>query len=228
MVCLLIGYGSFWDSVLIYSTDRVCRLRGLLPRALLYRTSWFSTQYSAYRNNYIFWSDELRQSLRMSNFNGFGIRTLISSRITRPCRFIHVHTYKHTHTHTHTHVWLLIKPDLLPCVVDIAWDWINNKLYARVSHAVAGEARVAHVTFAVEAVWCVSSIQATMALPRHHPRPPSPLPKDTVIHPSIWVEHIWTCQTVWHTYDLYLWYATTFHVTFLSVYIRTYIRNLWE
>ena len=57
--------------------------------------------------------------------------------------------------------------------------------YARVSHAVAGEARVAHVTFAVEAVWCVSSIQATMALPRHHPRPPSPLPKDTVIHPSI-------------------------------------------
>ena len=58
--------------------------------------------------------------------------------------------------------------------------------YARASYPVAGEARVAHVMFAVgpgEAV--VSSIQVAMAPPRHHPQPPFPSPKDVVIHPSI-------------------------------------------
>ena len=66
-----------------------------------------------------------------------------------------------------------------------------------------------------------------MAPLRCCPRPPSPLPKDTVIHPSIWVKHIWTCQTVWHTYGLYLWYVTTFHVIFLSVthHVRTYVHT---
>ena len=56
------------------------------------------------RNNHIFWSDFVRQQslLRMSNFNGFGIRTLISSRITAPCRFMHAASHTHTHPHTHT------------------------------------------------------------------------------------------------------------------------------
>jgi len=40
-----------------------------------------------------------------------------------------MYVYKGSHIHTHIHLQLLIKPDLLPCVVDIAWDWINNKLY---------------------------------------------------------------------------------------------------
>jgi len=50
---------------------------------------------------------------------------------------------------------------------------------------------------------------------------------------SIWVEHIWVCQTVWRTYGLYLGarpclcYVTTFRVTFLSVthHVRTYVRT---
>ena len=54
--------------------------------------------------------------------------------------------------------------------------------YARTSYAVAGQA---HVTFAVGPEAIVSSIQIAMALPRHHPRPPFPSPKDAVIHPSI-------------------------------------------
>jgi len=35
------------------------------------------------------------------------------------------------------------------------------------------------------------------------------------------------CQTVWHTYGLYLWYVSTFHVTFLSMthHVRMYIRT---
>ena len=77
--------------------------------------------------------------------------------------------------------------------------------YARASYAVAGEARVARVTFVGlgEKLFGVSSIQAAMAPPRRRPRPPSPSPKDAVVHPSIWVEHIWMCQTVWLTYGLY-------------------------
>ena len=88
---------------------------------------------------------------------------------------------------------------------------------------------MARVMFAVglgEAVWYgVSSIQAAMAPPHRRPRPPSPSPKNAVIYPSIWVEHIWMCQTVWCKYGLYLWYVTTFRRTFLSVthHVRTYV-----
>ena len=59
--------------------------------------------------------------------------------------------------------------------------------YARASYAVAGEARVARVTFVGlgEKLFGVSSIQAAMAPPRRRPRPPSPSPKDAVVHPSI-------------------------------------------
>ena len=50
---------------------------------------------------------------------------------------------------------------------------------------------------------------------------------------SIWVGHIWMCQTVWCTHGLYLWpwvghmYVTTFQVTFLSVayHVCTYVRG---
>ena len=37
---------------------------------------------------------------------------------------------------------------------------------------------------------------ATMAPLCHHPRPPSPSPKNSVIRTSIWVEHIWVCH-IW-------------------------------
>jgi len=63
-----------------------------------------------------------------------------------------------------------------------------------VSYACAGEARVARVTFAVK--FGVCSIQAAMAPLCHHPRPPSPSPKNSVVHTSTWVEHIWMCH-IW-------------------------------
>ena len=62
-------------------------------------------------------------------------------------------------------------------------------------------------------VCCSCSIQAAMAPLR--PRAPSPSPKSAVV------------RTLYQTYGLYLWtrYATTFHMTFLSVahHVRTYV-----
>ena len=90
---------------------------------------------------------------------------------------------------------------------------------------------MARVMFAVglgEAVWYgVSSIQAAMAPPRGRPWPPFLSPKHAVVCPSIWVEHIWMCQTVWRKYGLYLWYVTTFCGTSWA-WPTTYIRTLWE
>ena len=90
-------------------------------------------------------------------------------------------------------------------------------------YAGAGEARMTHVAFAAwEAVY---SIQATMAPLRRRPWPLSQSPKKSLSAINIWVERIWVCQTVWRTYGLYLWYVTTFRVTFLSVthQVRTYV-----
>ena len=60
--------------------------------------------------------------------------------------------------------------------------------YARASYAGAAEACVARVTFAVGLgsclVWCQLYPKAAMALSRCHPRPPSPSPKNAVVHPS--------------------------------------------
>ena len=55
------------------------------------------------------------------------------------------------------------------------------------------------------------------------PRPPSPSPKNTVIHPS--ESSISECVRLCDTHSLYLWYETTFRVTFLSVthHVCTYV-----
>jgi len=59
-----------------------------------------------------------------------------------------------------------------------------------------------------------------MAPPCSRPQPPSPSPKNTVVRPSIWVEHI----SMFRLCDAHVAY-TTFHVTFLSMthHVRTYI-----
>lgn len=84
--------------------------------------------YTVLRNNYLFWSDYQRRLIRTSRLNGGGIRTLVSSRITRPCKFTYPHTHilinEWSHTHTNTLHYFL-----LPRVGNIAWDWINSKLY---------------------------------------------------------------------------------------------------
>jgi len=71
--------------------------------------------------------------------------------------------------------------------------------YVRVSYAGANEARVERVTFAVgEAVWCLPRWPRHTVVPDlhlHHPGTPS----STINYMS------WAYQTVWCTYDLYLW-----------------------
>jgi len=65
----------------------------------------------ACRDNYWFWSDTLRKSLRMSNFSAVGVTTLINTVTTLPCMYILICTHTHAHTthtcmqttHTHTH-----------------------------------------------------------------------------------------------------------------------------
>ena len=115
-----------------------------------------------------------------------------------------------------------ISPRTMPEVTSQSWKshaheaymfhWLTRNIHVQLclvpvcrlcAHVMCGcrcrwsrEVRVARVTFVVglEAVFCVSSIQATMAPPRHRPQPPSPSPKNAVVHPSIWVEHIWMCD----------------------------------
>ena len=101
----------------------------------------------------------------------------------------------------------------------------------------AGEARVARVTIAVRAVFSFRSIQAAMA---PLPRPTSAsIVKERCRPRSISESSVSECVRLCDAHTLhmdmaglYLWYATTFRVTFLSVthhvrtYARTYIRTL--
>ena len=59
----------------------------------------------AHRNNYLFWSDYQQRLIRTSSLNGVGVRTLVSSRLTRPCKShicIPVHAKKWEIINTHT------------------------------------------------------------------------------------------------------------------------------
>jgi len=103
--------------------------------------------------------------------------------------------------------------------------------YVRASYAGAGEVRVACVMFAVQSrrsrlVFVVSKPR----WPRCAVVPDLHFHRQRSCRPHIWVKHIWMCQTVWHTYGLYVWYVTTLRMTFLNVThnVRMYIRTLWE
>jgi len=95
----------------------------------------------------------------------------------------------------------------------------------RVSYAGAGEARCGMLRTLYSLVFAVSKLRwphraIIPDLHLHHQRTPS-------AHLSKLSIHVSECVT----YGLYLWYVTTFHVTFLSVthhvrthvYIRTYV-----
>ena len=84
-----------------------------------------------------------------------------------------------------------------------------------------------------EKLFGVCSIQAAMPPLHHHPRPPSPSPKNTVVRDLSELsisECVRLCDA--HMAYTYVWYITTFRITFLSVthhvHTRTYIRILCE
>ena len=97
--------------------------------------------------------------------------------------------------------------------------------YVRASYAGAGESHVTRYVCCRPKRSCLEFVVSKPWWPCCTISPTSISIAKECCRLHIRVEHIWMCQTVWRRYRLYLWYATTFLVTFLYVthHLSTYV-----